>query len=491
MVMQLYAPAETDRNIIVYGCNSSGCYGPGKAQGDWIVVRTQTDAPADSQACLPTATTAAHATAHTSTAQSSAVVEDADGWGSSGAWGSEGGFEAATAALESLTLSAQESVVASNNRRAHAQAAAAAAATQVQEQAAFPHFPRFRITSCPEPWDEGYEEDEDDVEDSAMEHGEAVVEPAGIARGAREREDEELQHARRLWEAYEAREAVEASASASAPAMPTPAHMPEGDDDLHGEDSEEEQQGDAGEGRDGEQKEDEEGDEWREPHAKDSKRASKIHAARALGGGGDRRVGAERRRNGGGSGAGRGSAGSGGGGTKGGGGGDGGDKYEAVPAKYRYSLAFQQRVALLPEQVVRYDWAGSPLWPTAPPRLQGRAGTGGRRGLQVPPCPRCGGARKFELQLMPGLLFGLKPEEYSPTAPVRLPAPAPHAAAGGGGGQGGGGDGEGSSGSPPAPPLILPGGMDWQSVLVYSCEASCGGPGIAHEWCYVIPPDTE
>jgi len=60
---------------------------------------------------------------------------------------------------------------------------------------------------------------------------------------------------------------------------------------------------------------------------------------------------------------------------------------------------FQQRLARSPKQILRHAWGGSPLWMSPPPSEV-------TDGLWPLPC-RCGAPRKFELQLMPTILYTL------------------------------------------------------------------------------------
>jgi len=98
--------------------------------------------------------------------------------------------------------------------------------------------------------------------------------------------------------------------------------------------------------------------------------------------------------------------------------------------------AFQKRLARWPSQVVRYGFQARPLWAAQPDPP-----------LQIPLCG-CGQPRCFEMQLLPTLLHQLQV----------------HASAG---------DGV---------------GMDWNTVLVYTCAANCesNGKGNYHqEYAYV------
>lgn len=61
-------------------------------------------------------------------------------------------------------------------------------------------------------------------------------------------------------------------------------------------------------------------------------------------------------------------------------------------------LSFRKRVEREPEQVVRYDLEGEPLWIGEP-----RPGA-----TDIPVCEHCGRQRVFECQLMPQLLNSLE-----------------------------------------------------------------------------------
>ncbi len=182
-----------------------------------------------------------------------------------------------------------------------------------------------------------------------------------------------------------------------------------------------------------------------------------------------------------------------------------GERYEALPAGVRFMLNFTERVARLPAQVLRYEWAAEPLWPVPPPALAAggaagapvlpcaivraaaaaaaaRSGSGGarRRGggggggaarpqrLVVPRCA-CGGQRRFELQLMPHAIaeLGLDAAAASTQA-------LPTGGGGGGGGAGAAAAGAGAgAGAGGARALLAADALDFLTLLVYSCEASC------------------
>lgn len=88
---------------------------------------------------------------------------------------------------------------------------------------------------------------------------------------------------------------------------------------------------------------------------------------------------------------------------------------------------FQRRVGANPEQVLRYCHKANsaPLWLSAAGRPK-----------SIPPCSRCGAARWFEFQVLPQLLLSLEQNE-DPTVTDSL---------------------------------------DWGTVAVYSCSASCAAP---------------
>lgn len=96
---------------------------------------------------------------------------------------------------------------------------------------------------------------------------------------------------------------------------------------------------------------------------------------------------------------------------------------------------FQERIAKAPEQVLRYcrSATAKPLWPM----LDGRPSK-----ADIPRCSYCGGDLCFEFQILPQLLyyFGVKNDADS---------------------------------------------LDWATITVYTCEASCQGVGYKEEFAWV------
>ncbi|KAK3009280.1 hypothetical protein RJ639_014323 [Escallonia herrerae] len=105
--------------------------------------------------------------------------------------------------------------------------------------------------------------------------------------------------------------------------------------------------------------------------------------------------------------------------------------------------SFQERISRVPEQVLRYcRYArAKPLWPMS----SGRPST-----TDIPKCNHCGGLRGFEFQILPQLLyyFGVKNDVDS---------------------------------------------LDWATIVVYACEASCEGSMAYREefaWLQLVSQST-
>ncbi|GKU86904.1 hypothetical protein SLEP1_g1375 [Rubroshorea leprosula] len=97
--------------------------------------------------------------------------------------------------------------------------------------------------------------------------------------------------------------------------------------------------------------------------------------------------------------------------------------------------SFQERIAKAPEQILRYcrSTKAKPLWPMS---------SGRPSKADLPKCHYCGSPLCFEFQILPQLLyyFGVKNDMNS---------------------------------------------LDWASIVVYTCEASCEGVGYKEEFAWV------
>eukprot|EP00617_Octactis_speculum_P026173 CAMPEP_0185751028 /NCGR_PEP_ID=MMETSP1174-20130828/9780_1 /TAXON_ID=35687 /ORGANISM="Dictyocha speculum, Strain CCMP1381" /LENGTH=327 /DNA_ID=CAMNT_0028427811 /DNA_START=27 /DNA_END=1010 /DNA_ORIENTATION=- len=129
-----------------------------------------------------------------------------------------------------------------------------------------------------------------------------------------------------------------------------------------------------------------------------------------------------------------------------------GEKFEETAADNL--LIFQGRVQRCPSQGVRYEWGGRPLWSSKEPPPAAS---------NPPNCP-CGAPRLFEMQLMPHLLFALRVDDHfnhTHDSPKDCGMNSRHAS---------------------RPRDLLReeshAAMDWGTVAVYSCEASCARSNI-------------
>lgn len=63
-------------------------------------------------------------------------------------------------------------------------------------------------------------------------------------------------------------------------------------------------------------------------------------------------------------------------------------------------LQFKKRISKEPDQVLRYERGGEPLWVSAEPKPS-----------DIPKCEYCGCERQFEFQILPQLLYGIKEDK--------------------------------------------------------------------------------
>lgn len=492
LVLQIYAETDRERSLIVYGCNNSTCYGNGRA-GSWKVFRTQGPAVQHAAPDIPPPTP-------TPVPAPSFGGSD-DDWGAAGAWGSDAAVHEAAAAL---TASKIDASVLSPVAAEAAGGAAGPSSTSSSASSVAPFvsgdrstvytFPCYALDTCEDPCYDGYgdgsgggvvdsESDSDDDGGSGTSGAGFSSRSAATGAGASapgSGTSKDIEHAKQLYAQYqqwagdddgESGGASNYAAAGSGAAASSFGHDGGDDSDDSGGDG-----GDDGAAF--------------EEHSKVSKKSHHVS-------GGDKRAGAGNRRTKKGGSDKGGAAGAGGGGDAGDGGG-GGEKYEKVPAKLRYMLKFQEVLKRMPEQVVRYCWDGKPLWPVVPPRAPAKhqhrsaasssAGRGGA-GFRVPACPGCGSQRRFEMQIMPHVLLGLQPEDHT------VDIVEGKAGVGGAGAASSAADsksqqlvGGGGAGAPTATPsAVVNGGMDFLTVLVYSCEASCDTS--SEEWCYVVPAE--
>ncbi|XP_041769954.1 programmed cell death protein 2 [Anopheles merus] len=110
------------------------------------------------------------------------------------------------------------------------------------------------------------------------------------------------------------------------------------------------------------------------------------------------------------------------------------DQYSSDQVEDKTFDKFKERISADPEQVLRYERGGKPLWLS--PKLP----------QTIPPCGWCAGRRVFEFQIMPQLLNSLNSEQ-----------------------------------------------LDWGTLVCYTCEASCDVQGYAEEYIFrqdVLNTDT-
>ena len=107
-----------------------------------------------------------------------------------------------------------------------------------------------------------------------------------------------------------------------------------------------------------------------------------------------------------------------------------------MPLDKRQFAMFAARISNAPSQILRYcfEEGAAPICPSP---------EGMPRPQDIPPCESCGAARRFEFQVMPQLLniLGVDPADDD--------------------------------------------ALDFGTIAVYSCSASCGGDGYKHEFVWV------
>lgn len=128
-----------------------------------------------------------------------------------------------------------------------------------------------------------------------------------------------------------------------------------------------------------------------------------------------------------------------------------GEKYEKMKARHGDTIfsRFMKKIAVCPQQILRYCRGGEPLFISEPPAHLAAA---------VTPCSSCGGPRTLELQLMPALVSLLQRTD------------------------------DGCGGEQDA-------GLEFGTVLVYTCTKSCwtaGSVSAVEEVCLVqADPDQQ
>ncbi len=387
LVLQLYAPTdEAERQLLVFGCNAATCAGAaaGGAHGGgaWVALRTTRPARAPSAEEAAAAAAAAEAAA-----ADDAPPPPSDDWGVAAEWGDAvGGVEWAPAAPPAVT--APPAVAAAGGDAAPTDGSGASAAAGGGDDRAAdgaygegPRFGCFAVeTAFGAAADESESESDSDSERAAGAGGGGARGGGGSAQWSAT----EWDRVQAMLADYNAREAAEAAGTADPFLAASDAAAGEDDDD-------DDEAGSGGGGGGGD-----------------------SGGSRGAAGGAAATAAAAR--------------------SEGGGAGGGGERYEKTPARLRYLLRFQRRLARTPTQVMRYLW-DSPrdaLWPVPP----------AARPAGAPPCA-CGAARRLEVQLLPTVLYGLRVDD----------APG--------------------------------GGMDFLSVFVFACEADCAASTEEFVWVCV------
>lgn len=495
LILQIYAETDRERSLHIYGCNNGNCYQNGRV-GTWRVWRTQgpiittvgmENVHQNSTATMKTTNTESLNTLSFGKKEDHTVggtsFDETDDWGSGGAWGSDEGIQTVTSTLKK----------ASEEQTSLIQQQIEQTTLNIQQQSSLENpvylspctpgkdtiyrFPAFAVETCEEPYDDDNvttDDDDSDNDDENTQIDSYRKRHIGSSTSTHSTVDKELLRAQQLYEEY---------CKWSGTSIESIATITNNDDDDNGSnlrsnvtaapnDAKEEEEfndDDEDENDDGNNNE----DEWKNDHPKALK--SKVNTK-----GGDKRKGK-------GSNSKNNNKNSSSSSSR-------DDKDEKISPKLRYMLRFQKKLQKFPEQVVRYAWDGEPLWPVPPssvmtlssttksssdksiPTKKSSIHTPPSATFRPPPC-RCGKQRKFELQLLPYILYNLHVDEYTPdilekqnnnTKPFSSSF-SPNTST------------ESSSS------LKFNGGMDFLSVFIYSCEDSCEQNN--EEYALVIPAE--
>ncbi|RYE85005.1 MAG: hypothetical protein EOO65_01220 [Methanosarcinales archaeon] len=458
------------------------CLVPGACRGEfhhgsWKVYRSQGELLAGSSAPAAAGSVSGPTPASCPVSADSTSFGAEDGWGNAGDWGD---------ASEATGASRWGDVPASPDTKPDV-LPAPARPTYLMKLART--LPCYDVSNMYEPEGSDAEDSDEEVEGS--------VSASAARRHADASDDAALAHAKKLWAEYQSWEASTSALSKEAPTSGAAPCDPDSERDastsslVPGHGAEAEMEGMESADSDGEELATDVtsaargvaasvhadgrvagGKDWDGEHPKSTRKAAQRRVS-----GGDKRAGVMRTDRGGSALVSSRGADS--------------DDDENLPPAVAASLAFQRRLQRLPTQCVRYSFGTQPLWPHVPPKGWDAA---------IPRCV-CGARRLFECQLMPALLQQLCVDEHvvctpSPdTAAVRTPPPPPSAntkrsagtkSTARAAGAGAGSSDSASASSPPALLSMLDTGMDFSTVLVYSCEDSCDMSN--EELAFVLPP---
>ncbi|CAM9226073.1 unnamed protein product [Heterosigma akashiwo] len=90
-------------------------------------------------------------------------------------------------------------------------------------------------------------------------------------------------------------------------------------------------------------------------------------------------------------------------------------------------------------------------------------------GGDIPPCPNCGAERQFEFQVMPQMLYYLNVADGQPKVTETITGGSPRK-------NRWSSDSTSEDSTRPAPPITslpIADGLDWGTLAVYTCVASC------------------